>query len=181
MTGFLPVSERNLILTGYVGPSQSLLGRQIAETLRMPLVSVDSIIAERVHLPIDEIRIYYGETRLRAIEAEIIQETLLRRHTVIRVSGRTLVQGDHLPRLAQTGPVICLVVRLGAMLHRLHVHMGARYHNPQERALALGELKREWAVRNLPGIHELDITYMSEPDVVERVTRLWQELALERG
>jgi shikimate kinase len=180
MSSFLPASERNLVLTGYIGPDQPLLGRQIAERLRMPFVNIEALIVERVGLPIDEIRAYYGETRLKAIEAEIIEETLLRRRSVIRVSGRTLLHGEHLPRLQRVSVVICLVVSLDAMLHRLHINMGARYHNPHERALALGELKREWAVRKLNGIHEIDTTYFSQDDIIQVVTTMWGELAVER-
>lgn len=181
MAVFSSVTERNLILTGYIGPNQPLLGRQIAERLRMPFINVENVIAERVNLPVDEIRAYYGETRLKAIEGEIMQETLLRRGTVIRVSGRTLLHSGHLARLQETGPVMCLVISLDAMLQRLHVSMGARYHNPQERALALGQLRREWAVRTLPGLVEIDTTYISEADIITTVIARWQELSLIRG
>lgn len=181
MVYFLPVSERNLILTGYIGPNQPLLGRQIAAQLKLPFVNIEQQIADRVGLPVEEIRIYYGETRLRTIEAKIIAEAMLRRSTVIRVSGRTLVSGDTLARFQQTGPVICLTIKLDAMLQRLHVHLGARYHNPEERSLALGQLKREWAVRRLDGIHEIDVTYLGESAVIEQVIAIWQQLTLVRG
>ncbi len=181
MTYFLPISDQNLILTGYIGPNQPLLGRQIADRLRLPFVNIENQIAERVGLPVEEIRIYYGETRLKSIEAEIIKEAMLRRSTVIRVSGRTLLHGDALAKLQQTGTVICLVIGLDAMLQRLHLHLGARYHNPEERALALGQLKREWAVRKMEGIHEINMTYMAEDEVIDTVISRWQELALVRG
>lgn len=181
MAYYLPVSERNLILTGYIGPNQPLLGRQIAGQLRLPFINIEQQIADRVGLPVDEIRIYYGETRLKTIEAEIIGEALLRRSTVIRISGRTLINADTFTRLSQTGPIICLTISLDAMLRRLHVHLGARFHNPEERALALGQLKREWAVRKLAGIHEIDVTPLDDAQVIERVIATWQELALVRG
>ncbi|MEQ8674957.1 MAG: shikimate kinase [Aggregatilineales bacterium] len=181
MVDFLSISERNLILTGYIGPNQPLLGRQIGDRLRMRLVNFEEVISERMQLPVAEIRTYYGETRLKSIEAELIQETALRRSTVIRVSGRTLANGDNLERLRETGPVICLTINLDAMLQRLHISMGARFHSPDERALALGDLKREWSVRQLPNVHEIDTTYIDDDTIVERVVALWQELALERG
>jgi len=73
------------------------------------------------------------------------------------------------------------VIGLDAMLQRLHLHLGARYHNPEERALALGQLKREWAVRKMEGIHEINMTYMAEDEVIDTVISRWQELALVRG
>lgn len=173
-------TERNLILTGYIGPEQMTLGRRIARKLNMPYANVEMTIADRLDLPVDEIRTYFGETRLKSIEAEIVQEMSLRRQSVIGVSGRSLLHGDNLARLAATGPVICLMISLNAMLHRLHVSMGARYHDPGERALELGEVKREWAVRNMPGIREIDVTHMDGPQIVDVVTGLWREQAIER-
>ena len=181
MTFDLPLTEQNLILTGYVGHDQPRLGRKIAEQLRMPFIDVEVEIANRADLSVDDIRDYFGETHLKTMEADIVQETALRRSTIIRVSGRTLQHVDHLTRLQTTGPVICLVIELGAMLHRLHVNMGARYHDPQERAIALAELKREWAVRGMPGIHEVDSTTLTDEEIIETVRSLWQEMAIRRG
>jgi len=180
MSNFLPLSERNLILTGYIGPNLSVLGQQIADRLHKPYVSVDRLIGERMDLTIDELRTYFGERRLKAIEDEIVQETALRRDAIIHVSGRILAQPEHRARLAQTGPILCLVVSLGTILHHLHVTMGARYHNPDERALALADLRREWAVRGKDDITELDVTYMAHEAMRDMVIDTWQDLAIER-
>jgi predicted MPP superfamily phosphohydrolase len=92
-----------------------------------------------------------------------------------------LLVGDYFQRLQNTGPVICLVARLDAILQQLHLILGARYHDPNQRAMALGELKREWAVRQLHGIHELDVTALNESEMIEAVITLWQEVAIERA
>jgi len=181
MDTFLPYSDRNLIITGSIGSEQATIVRQIAERLRMPFISLEALIAARVDLPADEIRAYYGETRLKAIEAEIVQETTLRRNTVIRISGRTLFHGDNMARLRQTGEIICLTISLGAMLRKLHISMGARFHDPNERALALAELKREWAVNELEDLRKLDVTYMADEAVVTTIVDLWRELSIQRG
>jgi shikimate kinase len=177
----LPVSDRNLILTGTIGPSQPLIGRRIAERLRLPYVNVEMLLAERVGMPVDEIRTYFGETRLKVIEAEIVAETALRRSTVIRVSGRTLAHGENRSRLAETGPIFCPVIALGAMLRKLHIALGARFHDPNERGLALSELRREWVARGLPGVIEIDVTTLDEEAIIALLIDRWQELALVRG
>lgn len=179
MTSFLPLSDRNLILTGYTGPDTTALGRQVAERLRKPYINLDILIAERLNLQVEEIRSYYGQTRLKSIEAEMISETILRRDSVIQVSGRILAIDDHRQRLATTGPVICVVASLDLVLHRLHVNMGARYHDPRERGAALSVLEREWAVRGKPGIHELDITDQDMEAAVEMIAATWQKLVME--
>jgi shikimate kinase len=175
---YLPVSDRNLILTGYTGPRQPAIGRRVATILQRTFVNIDMQIEERHEMSIEEIRTRFGETRLKTLESEVVQEALLYRSAVIRVSGQTLLHSNHYERFNATGPVVCLVASLDSVLQNLHLTLGARYHNPNERALVLGELQREWAVRSCPGIYEIDTTYKSEAEIADAVIALWQQLVL---
>lgn len=175
MIDAVPPSDRNLVLTGYLGPNQLVVVRRIAERLGMPFVNYEARLEARADLPIEDIRIRYGTARLKTLEAEVIDEMLLYRGAVLLISGETLLHGDYLSRLTETGVVLCLVATLDAVLQRLHLALGGRYHNPAERAVALGSLKREWSVRKLPGVQEFDTTSMSESDVVDTITALWRE------
>ena len=181
MSSFFPISELNLTLTGYIGPDQLSLGQQVAANLHLPFVDLEQELASRAGLSVADIRTYYGETRLKSLETEIVHDSALRRGTVIRIGGRMLAHGDNYERLRATGPVICLTIGLGAMLQRLHVSMGARYHNPDNRALALGELERQWEARTLEGIHNIDTCDRTQEDIINIVSELWRELAIRRG
>src|SRR5690606_41436702 len=75
-----------------------------------------------------------GETRLKTLEAEVVQEALLYRSAVIRVSGQTLLHSNNYGRFSATGPVVCLVASLDSVLQNLHLTLGARYHDPNERS-----------------------------------------------
>ena len=172
-----PYSERNLILTGYTGPNQPAVGRLVAERLKVPFVNIEFRIEEQAELPIHEIRARFGEAHLKRLETEVVAESLLRRGAVIRVGGTILTHGDNLLRLSETGPVICLVAALGAVLRRQHLSMGARFHDPNERAQALGVVRREWAARNLPGVHVLDTTYLSDEEIIHETIAIWRKLA----
>lgn len=181
MVSPIQLTDRNLILTGYTGPNSPRIGQLIAERLRLPYVNIDVQITERVGLPQDEVRQFYGETRLKALESELIEEARLRRQTVIRVGARTLLRGEALPRLSSTGPVICLVTTLDAVLRRLHIAMGGRYADPNERAREIGELRSEWGVRGLPNILELDTTRLDTEQTIQAVIALWRENAIGRA
>jgi len=174
---FLAYPDRNLILTGYTGAQQLTVGQQIAERLHLRYVNVDSLLESRAGLDLDEIRLRYGETRLKMLEMEAMQEVQLYRGALIRMSGQTLLRTEYTKRLQQTGLIVCMVVTLDAVLRRLHLSMGGRYHNPQERALAIGHLKREWAIRKLEGVCELDLTDQNESQMVERVCALWEAMS----
>ena len=174
---FLAYPDRNLILTGYTGAQQLTVGQQIAERLHLRYVNVDSLLESRAGLDLDEIRLRYGETRLKMLEMEAMQEVQLYRGALIRMSGQTLLRTEYTKRLQGTGLIVCMVVTLDAVLRRLHLSMGGRYHNPQERALAIGHLKREWAIRKLEGVCELDLTDQNEAQMVERVCALWEAMS----
>ena len=76
---FLAYPDRNLILTGYTGAQQLTVGQQIAERLHLRYVNVDSLLESRAGLDLDEIRLRYGETRLKMLEMEAMQEVQLYR------------------------------------------------------------------------------------------------------
>ena len=177
----LQTTRRNLVLTGYVEPNKPRIGRQIAEQLKMPFVDVEAQIEARGGYSIEVLRTQFGERRLRTVEAEVMEEIILHRNAVIRVNGSTLSHKQHYDNLQQTSIIICLVARLDAILQRMHLTLGARYHNPAERAVELGQLQREWAVRKHEGIHELDVTYRNEAGTIEDILALWGDLSIERG
>jgi len=180
-TSGLQLTERNLVLTGYTEPNKPRLGRQVAERLRMRFVNVEEVIEQRTGDSIAVIRQNYGERRLKTVECEIMEEIMLHRNSVIRVNGSTLMHSDHYERLQRTSVMICLVARLDAILQQMHLMLGARYHDPVERGTQLGHLRREWAVRSKPGLHEIDATDYDSDQVIAAILAIWQEMAIERA
>lgn len=180
MTDFR-LTTPNLIITGYIRTNQEILLQTIARHLNLPYVNLDMLVAERMGTSIEQIRIYFGETRLKAVETEIIEETTLRRNSLIRISGRALAHSDNLAKMQATGSVFYLRISLNAMLSRLHVAMGARYHNPDERALVLGTLKREWSIANSPNLIDVDTTYLTDEEIIDTITTQWRDLSIIRG
>ncbi|MEL6151571.1 MAG: shikimate kinase [Chloroflexota bacterium] len=174
-------ADSNLVLTGYTGPNQPAVGRALAERLNLKLVNVDDRVEDLADMTLDEIRSMFGQARLKDLENEVVNEILLNRGSVIRVSGEALAHGNNLERFVATGPVICLVAALDAVMARQHLAMGNRYHNPAERAVVVGELRRAWSVRGKPGVFEIDATYLNTDETIAAVVRLWQDVALQRG
>lgn len=170
--------DQNLILTGYIGPGQLAIARQAAERLRLPFVDFDLRLESIAEMTGQEVRAIFGETRLKTLESQVIDEFTLYRGHVLHITGGTLAQGDYLERIASTGLVIALISTLDAALTRLHLALGARYHDPRERDLALGVLRREWAIRSRPDLFELDTSAMTDTQIVDTVIRVWRERSL---
>jgi shikimate kinase len=175
----LPYVDRNLTLTGYAGADQTRISQRVAEQLRLRFVNVDLQLEARLEMPIERFKGRFGEARLKTLEAELMSEVLLNRSALLQVNGETLLRADYARQLVATGPVICLTVNLGSALRRLHMAMGARYHDPSERALAIGQLRRERAAQGLPGIEQLDVTNLSQDEIVQALVTQWTWLVTQ--
>jgi shikimate kinase len=170
--------DKNCILTGYLGPAQLIVARRTAERLRLGFVDFQTELERRAGVDEEELRLRFGEARLKTLENEIIGDLALYRGTLIHVSGGALCRGGHLEMLSATGTVICLVAALDTVLQRLHLALGARYHDPRARAQALGVIRREWAVRARVDPRDvIDTSALDEAQIVERIAAHWRERA----
>ena len=173
--------DLNLIVTGYVEPNRPRIARQLAQRLGLELIDVERELEERLGANIESIRADFGDRHLMTIESEVMDEVVLHRRGLIRVSGHTLLTSGHLAELQRNGVIICLVATLDSILRRMHLMLGSRYHDPGERARAIGELQREWKIREVPNVVEFNATYMSEAILIERIVVYWRDLAIRRG
>ena len=55
MIELISPADRNLILTGYLGPNQIVVVRRVAQALGMPFVNFETRLEQSVDLPIEEI------------------------------------------------------------------------------------------------------------------------------
>lgn len=173
--------DLNLIVTGYVEPNRPRISRQLALRLGLQMIDVEQQIEERTGDTVAQLRSLFGDRRLKAIETEIIDEIMLHRRALIRVSGTTVLNSGHRAELQRNGVIICLVASLDSILRRIHLTLGGRYHNPVERARAIGELQQEWKIREIADVVEFDATHVTEAILIERIVAFWRDLAIRRG
>ncbi len=182
VTRDLPLhGDLNLIVTGYLEPNRPRISQQLALRLGLQMIDVEREIEDQLGDTIEGIRQLYGERRLKAIETQVMDQIVLHRRALIRVSGNTLLNSGHLAELQRNGVIVCLVASLDSILRRIHLTLGARYHDPVERSLAIGELQREWRIREVENIVEFDATTITEAILIERIVTFWRDLALRRG
>lgn len=165
--------DQNLILTGYIGPTQLQVSRRTAELLKMRYVDFERRLEEFAEMPAQEIRAIYGEARLKTLEDGILSEISLYRGALIAISGETLLRGA-LSTLRATGPIICAVASVDAVLQRLHLAMGARFHDPRERDNAIGQMRRAWTIRGQADIIEVDTSKLNETQSAELIASSWR-------
>jgi shikimate kinase len=168
--------SQNLILTGYLGPSQLQIARMTAESLKMRLVDFEARLEANAGQPGAEIRELYGEMRLKTLEDELLTEITLYRGALLLLSSGTLLRGAF-DQLRANGVILVATASVDAVLQRLHIAMGARFHDPRERQFALAMIKREWAIRGHEGVIEVDTSGMNDAQMVEALITRWREAA----
>jgi shikimate kinase len=114
------MSDRNVVLTGFMGTGKTTVGRALADRLGREFVDTDRLIEER-YGPIPAIFSEHGEGAFRRYEREVASELADRRRLVIATGGRMMIDAANAQRLGATGDVVCLVASLDTILDRVDV------------------------------------------------------------
>lgn len=178
MTFSIPYDQkpyRNLILTGTMGVGRPTVGRLIAQRIGVEFIDFSTEVELRENATLDEIRARYGNLRATQLEAELCRELALKRGSVLSMNASVLLEAANRERLLTGGIVLVLTCALGQALRRLYVASGERFHDPKERLLALGQIKREKLIHQLPDIPTLDTTYLSVEETAGRALQFWYE------
>ena len=114
------MSDRNVVLTGFMGTGKTTVGRALADRLEREFVDTDRLVEER-YGPIPTIFAEHGEDAFRRYEREVASELADRRRLVIATGGRMMIDAVNARRLGATGDVVCLVASLDTILDRVDV------------------------------------------------------------
>jgi shikimate kinase len=104
----LATSDRNIVITGFMGTGKTTVGRLVAELLQRPFVDTDEDIVKRIGMVIPEIFKNYGEDGFRHIERRICRFYAAQRGYVIATGGGMLVDEGNRDVMIASGFVVCL-------------------------------------------------------------------------
>src|SRR5512137_1089337 len=113
------MSDRNLVLTGFMGVGKSAVGRRVAARLGRKFVDTDELIEARAGCTVPEIFAREGEAHFRALEAEVCRELSRSQDLVIATGGWTLGPPQNRAAIEAGGLVICLTADVPTLMRRL--------------------------------------------------------------
>jgi shikimate kinase len=102
------ISEKNLVLIGFMGTGKTEVGRLLAEALNRRLVDTDQMIVEREGQLVKDIFALRGEVYFRQKEQELIQELSARKGLVIATGGGIVLNAENVNLLRESGYVVWL-------------------------------------------------------------------------
>ncbi len=101
-------TEKNIVLTGFMGTGKTTVGEVLARRLNRRFVDMDSEIEARAGLRIHEIFRRQGEEVFRDMETQLIHELALQRGLVIATGGGALIDPGLREALGRHGMIFCL-------------------------------------------------------------------------
>ena len=127
---------RSIILMGPPGSGKSTVGKFLAKDLNLTLVDTDRVIEDRQGRSISEIFLSEGEDGFRAIEKEVVLETLKQDNCIIALGGGSILDSEVQNVLSQCPEVIVLDVSISNAAPRVGFN--------KERPLLMGNPRQQW-------------------------------------
>jgi len=122
---------KNIVLTGFMGTGKTAVGKELARSLDVPLIDIDSEIENSERMTIQDIFKQHGEAVFREIETRKIKETAQRKNIIISTGGGAVLKDENMHALRRSGIIICLTASPETILQRVS--------NNNERPLLQGE------------------------------------------
>lgn len=112
-------SERNIVITGFMGTGKTATGRRVAARLARPFVDTDAEIERRAGRSITAIFAQDGEAAFRRSEARICRFYAAQRGLVVATGGGMLVDESNRAVMLASGFVVCLDASVETIRARL--------------------------------------------------------------
>jgi shikimate kinase len=109
----------NLILIGYRGTGKSVVGRMVAQRLKMEYVGMDARIVERAGISIPEIVERHGWPGFRDLESQLAAELARQKNLLIDTGGGVIERSENMTALNASGAVIWLTASVEIIVARI--------------------------------------------------------------
>jgi len=167
-------SDRNIIVTGFMGTGKSTVGKLLAEKLNRPYVDTDEEIVRRIGMSIPEMFQRDGEDRFRHIERRMCRFLAAQGGYVISTGGGMLVDESNRDVMLASGFVVCLNATTDSIAERLKA-------DKTERPLLKGDwrallAKRQSAYAEIP--NQIDTTGKTPETIADEIIHLWQTVSV---
>jgi shikimate kinase len=113
------MSERPVILTGFMGSGKSCVGHVLANSLGCPFVDLDALIVADAGMSINEIFAREGEEAFRNRESACLERVLQKGVAVIASGGGVVLSPVNRRLMRSQGIVVNLTASLPVILERL--------------------------------------------------------------
>lgn len=129
------MTDKNIVLIGFMGTGKSAVGKILAKRLKRDWLDVDQVIEDTEKRKISDIFEKDGEAHFRRLEKETIQKVTGRSNLVITTGGGAVLDADNRAALKKNGFLITLSATPETIFQRVR--------HARHRPLLKGDLRAE--------------------------------------
>ena len=112
-------TQKNIVLTGFMGTGKTTVGRILAERLGYQFVDTDVYIEEVSGQTIPEIFAEHGEPHFRALEEQAARALSGQTGTIVATGGGMMLSATIKDIFSPTSYIFCLTAPADEILHRV--------------------------------------------------------------
>lgn len=158
-----------IILTGFMGTGKSVVGRLLAERLRLSFLDLDDLIEENAGISIPEIFASEGEPGFRRREREQIARVGNRGNCVIATGGGALLDAENVRTLKTGAVLICLQAEPEVILKRIKPESHRPLLQVPDRMVRIRELLEQRASAYAQADLSVETSDSSVKEIVDRI------------
>lgn len=167
--------DNTIILVGMMGAGKTTIGKSLANYLDKTFIDSDHEIQKRTGVKIPIIFEIEGETGFRKREAEMLQELLMIKNSVLATGGGIILNKENRKLLRQKGTIVYLRATVNDLWHRTRHDKNRPLLQTQDLKAKLSELynQRDPIYREIAHI----VVESGKQSVHQMVKLLAQQLA----
>ncbi|WP_367717430.1 shikimate kinase [Nitratireductor sp. GISD-1A_MAKvit] len=120
------LGRRSLVFVGLMGAGKTVIGRRVADVLKLPFIDSDHEIETVSRMTVPDLFASYGETEFRSLERRVIARLLKSGPRVVSTGGGAFMNGQTRRAVARRGVSVWLKADLPTLMERV----GRRSNRP---------------------------------------------------
>lgn len=112
----LLAEKENIVLIGMPGSGKTTLSKILSESLGYQMIDTDTLIIQKIGMPIGDYFKKHGEKAFREVESQVIHEIAGLTGTVIATGGGAVLNEDNITALKQNGRLYFLDRPLASLM-----------------------------------------------------------------
>ena len=160
------MTDKNIVLIGFMGTGKSTVGKILARRLGRPLVDIDRRIEEAQKKKISDIFENEGEGAFRQLEKDMIRGVAAVSGQVVTTGGGAVIDPENIRELRKNG----LLIALAATPETIYQRVKDSRHRPLLKSSdKMAELRRLLELRQ-PMYAKADVTFHTDGKTASQVT-----------
>lgn len=99
---------QNIFLIGFMGAGKSTIASELSRRLGMEQMEMDTEIAEKQRMSINNIFEKYGEAYFRDLESNLLMELQRKGRLVVSCGGGAVLRSENVQRMKKSGKIVLL-------------------------------------------------------------------------